>query len=59
MNTLAFTIAAVIVAASFGLEIKKEIDIRKGSYTDNDSYRLGKVIKKMLFDRENDKDEEN
>lgn len=55
MDKLSFIIAAVIVVITFGLEIKREIDIRKGSYENEDSYRLGKIIKKKLSDRRNRK----
>lgn len=55
MDKLSFVIAAVIAAVTFGLEIKREMDIRKGSYKNEDSYKLGKIVKKKLFDRWNSK----
>lgn len=55
MDKLSFVIAAVIVVITFGLEIKREMDIRTGSYKNEDSYRLGKIVKKKLSDRQSSK----
>lgn len=53
MDIFSFVIAAIIVAASIGLEIKREIDIRRGVYKDKDDYRLSGLLKKKLSDRKN------
>lgn len=55
MDKLSFVIAAVIVVITFGLEIKREMDIRTGFYKNEDSYRLGKIVKKKLSDRQSSK----